>query len=201
MSRLDWILTGLLAIIVVAVLAFFLLFWSEQRQVESFNKQAALQVTVEPLQGTAQSAYAVAAPAARTWAADAVLLHTRGNWPVGTTFTAEQGSWSFLFYSAQRQAVALITTEGTGAEVVSENETAQRFNPDSIAGWQVDSPSVVEQLLDGGGQAFIDQYGDVSLIVSLKAMEGLVWTATLNATDADKLFRLQIDPASGQIIE
>lgn len=201
MNRLEWILTGLLAVLVIAVLALFLLFWSEQQQIENINRQVAAAATVAEERGTAKSAYEVVAPAAHNWAEDAVLLNTRGNWPAGTSFAPEQGSWSFLFYSPQQRAVALIATEGDRAEVVSENQTTERFNPESTAGWQTDSPAVVEQLLANGGQAFIEQHGEVSLIVSLNAMKGLVWTATLNATNADKLFRLQIDPTNGQIIE
>lgn len=201
MSRLEWILTGLLAILVIFVLALLLLFWSEQRQAENFNRQVATQQgSSARLRGTAQSAYEVVEPAARSWAADAVLLRARGNWPVGAAFEPAQGSWSFLFYSPGRRAVALIVPDGSNGRVVSESETEQRFDPAGLQRWQVDSPDVVEQLLANGGHGFIAEHGETSLIVALNAMDRLVWTATLNATRANKLFRLEIDPATGQII-
>ena len=84
---------------------------------------------------------------------------------------------------------------------MSADETAQTFDPAPLDGWQIDSPTVVEQLLAAGGQAFIDEYDEVSLKVTLDATGTLVWEGTLIAADAQKLFRRQMDPATGQIIE
>lgn len=97
--------------------------------------------------------------------------------------------------------MALIVPDGNSASVVSESETEQSFDAAGLRRWQVDSPEVVEQLLGNGGRTFIEQYGEASLIVALNASDHLEWTATLTATEANKLFRLQLDPATGEIVE
>jgi hypothetical protein len=204
MSRFEKLLTGLLAILVISVVVLLLLFWSEQRQIENFNREVGAQVAEQASpeqQGTALGAYAAVAPAARAWAADAALIRARGNWPVGTAFQPAEGSWSFLFYSPQRQAVALLEADKDGANVVSESGTDESFDPAGLQQWQVDSPAVVEQLLANGGRDLVQQSGEASLILALNAMEQLVWTATLNATNANRLLRLEIDPATGQVLE
>ena len=201
MSRSEWLLTGVLAIIVITVVSAFLLFAFEQRPVADASGESAPEVSPAELRGTAKSAYEVAAPTALSWAADAALLRARGNWPVGTSFEPERGSWSFLFYSPGQQEVALVVPDGDSARVASESAADQNFEPAGLQQWQADSPDVVERLLANGGHAFIQQYGEASLIVALNTMDQLVWTATLNATNANKLFRLQMDPATGQIVE
>lgn len=194
-------MTAFLAIVVISVTGLLLFFWTEQREVGKVDRPEADQVPVEQLRGTAEGAYVLVEPVARRWAADARLVRARGNWPAGADFAPAQGTWSFLFYSPQQQAVAFVVADGDGARVVSENETEQRLNPVAFAGWQVDSPEVVEQFMSDGGLDFIAEHGEASLILALNRMEEPVWTATLSATETNALFRLQIDPDTGQIVQ
>jgi hypothetical protein len=200
MSRSESILTAFLGVLVLAVVVAFFYFWSGRHE-DGTVSRVATQPASDVLPSTAQSAYGEAVPVARAWASDAVLLHARGNWPVGTTFLPDRGSWNFLFFSPSRQMVALVVAGGSEAKIVSQNETREHYQPAAIDNWQVDSPDIVEQLLANGGEAFLEEHGEVSLALSLNATDHLLWMATLNATNDNKLFRLRIDPANGRIIE
>jgi hypothetical protein len=205
MNRFEWILSGLLAVLLVVAVVMLLLFWNEQRQEALLPATAAGssgsgQAATPESGRTALSAYHLAQPVAQDWAEDARLLTASATWPAGQVFPAGAASWGLVFYSPGRPATALISVANREARLVRSSSTEKTPQPVDTENWQVDSPAVVEQLLSNGGQAFVDEHGQVSLALTLNTVGELSWQAKLVDTESFEAFTLQFDPITGTLL-
>ena len=197
MSRLEWFLSGILAILLVAVLALGLRVWLErspQREADSVDQGRVLEAR------TALTSYQMAQPAAQQWASDAKLLNARAAWPEGDRFDPKAAAWNFVFYSPGQSATALFTVSQDEATLISNRETDRRLDISATIGWQVDSPQIVSTVMENGGREFLAQHEQGKLTLTLDTNDQFVWRARLINTDVPASLTLQVDPASGEVI-
>jgi hypothetical protein len=195
-SRTEWILGGVLGALILAIVVGLLLFW--------FQGQPASEGEAEELNNltelTAQSAFGLAGSAAQSWAADAALVSARATWGPGVAFETREASWTFTFYSPAAGRVALVSVTGGRANLLNSRETTRTFPAADLDRWEVDSPAALETVLSRGGQAFIDEQGGASVVLSLDA-QALVWQGTIVNTESRRTFILQLDAQRGEVIE
>src|SRR5688500_7618279 len=106
MSRLEWILGGILAVLVLALAIILAFFWL--RPEGNVNNPITSAVT-------ARESYTLAETAARQWAADALLVNARATWPPESTLRPDEVSWDFIFYSPAQSATALVAVRDNQA--------------------------------------------------------------------------------------
>lgn len=198
MSRIEWILSGLVALLFIAVIGVALVIWNAQNPPGTIP---AADGAGDPSQGevdhTAQSAYELALPVARDWAEDAQLLSARATWTQETGFQPATAEWGFLFHSASRQESSLISVTGAAARLVRSASSTRAPAVVDVSNWQVDSPDVLENVLENGGQEFIDSHQKVTLMLGLEATDRLRWQARLFDQDTNDMHIVEVDPVYG----
>ncbi|MDX1688771.1 MAG: hypothetical protein R3248_12375 [Candidatus Promineifilaceae bacterium] len=198
MSKLEWVLSSILAVLLVIVLALLLRFWLERNPGPAGEAAETAQQVVEAR--TARTSYQVAQPVAQQWAADAKLLNARAAWPEGDSFEPEAATWNFVFYSPGQSATALISVSQNEGRLISNRETDRRLNIYATTGWQVDSPQLLSIVMENGGRTFLEQYGEGKLTMTLDTNNQFVWRARLINTEVPASLTLQVDPNSGEMI-
>lgn len=146
---------------------------------------------------TALAAYALAEPLAASWAGDAQLLRARGDWPQGS-FAPQLENWVFVFYSpGQQETVQINVVEGE-ARLAATGAADNAMTPTTAEQWQVDSDRIVSHFLNGaGGELFIDERQDVTLVLTLSMGDAAIWTATLVDWETGDVFGREFDAHSG----
>jgi hypothetical protein len=198
MSRLDWMLTALLAVLVVVVGALLIVFWLQRSDAENVVNNSAVETSSRATH-TAQSAYALAEPVAGAWAPDARLVNASGTWPQNA-FAPDGANWAFLFHSRDEEATALVSVEGERATLIGPTPSDRQVEPVGLERWDVDSPAVVEAALGEGGQDFIDSHEDVEMALTLETDRELIWRVIFFATGTGENLELLISPATGQVV-
>ncbi|HSH02855.1 MAG TPA: hypothetical protein VLL52_10085 [Anaerolineae bacterium] len=193
MSRLEWILGGILAILLVAIVGVLTIFFFRSANPDD-------QETRPIDQYTAQSAYQIALPIAQQWQADAQLLSANVSWPRGPQFAVGDGHWGFTFYSPSQQAIVIISTIGTQGQLVRTQTINRQLNLASVADWPLDSNSALAKFFEFGGQDFLDDQGEAALLLTLNTNPTLTWTGQLMDREALRSFQLKFDARTGDII-
>lgn len=146
---------------------------------------------------TARGAFALAEPLAQSWAGDAVLLRARGDWPQGS-FNPELPNWVFVFYSAGQQATAQVHVVGSEVWIAATGAAPDPFATLTAEQWQVDSDTIVTRFLEGaGGELFIGERQDVTMVLTLTMGETAIWKATLIDWETGDVFGRDFDAHSG----
>lgn len=169
------------------------------RRAGSGASEAAGPVDVAGSATTALSAYDLAAPVADQWASDALLLRARGDWPEGS-FSPQLATWVFVFYSAGRGETVQIDVHSREVQLVDSGPTAAQLAPQPATEWQIDSDAIVESFLAAaGGDLFLEERANVSMVLSLSLDGTATWTATLVDWDTGELLRRDFDASNGYL--
>lgn len=197
MSRLEWIISGLLGLVIVVALS-GIVFWTMARdQAATAQVNAAASAAQQPGGQTAQEAYDMALNVARDWSSDVQLLSASATWPAGASFVSGEASWGFQFYSPAAQSTALIAVDGARARRLRSGPTESSVAPLNVEGWLVDSPQAVEIMMNNGGEQFLQQAGPSSLILTLNLVNQFQWQAKLIDTQTKEVLSMTVDPTSG----
>jgi hypothetical protein len=191
MSRLEWILGGVLAVLLIALAIILGYFWL--RPDGKVNNPITAPVT-------ARESFTVAEAAARQWAADALLVNTRTTWPPESSLRPDEANWDFVFYSPRQTAVALIVVREGQASVLSTNAASQSYTAGDLEQWQVDSPAALETVLANGGRGFREDGPETSVLLTFNAAE-MAWVATLINTATRQTLIIRVDASNGQVME
>ena len=191
----EWVLSGLLLMLILSLGALLLFLRGEETPPEM---QPVATWSFAP--STAAGAYDMARPLAQRWAEDAQMLRARSDWPRGV-FTPEHSKWTFQFYSAQREEVAVISVDGNAVTLVKSDSLQGDVQAADASRWHVDSDEVVQKALQEGGQAFIEQHDEAEMVLILNAHQDLMWTAALVDPSAQVVFNIRLDAASGEVTE
>jgi hypothetical protein len=193
MSRLEWILGGILAVLLVGVAVMVTFVWL--RPAPQTMRPVATRIGL-----TARNAYLVGEPVARAWAADARLIAAQATWQESSSFPVDEASWSLVFYSAGQSTKALVTVVNGAASLISTSEAPPGLEAQALEPWQFDSPDAITRLLLAGGQTFLSQHGKARLVLRLDAHEQLTWKAMLVETKTNWSYSVEIDAREGHII-
>lgn len=201
MSRLEWVLSGLLALLIVVIAVMMLLFWNLNRRQETALPAAPDGGPAEttPAGSTAQEAYRLAQPVAHEWADDARLLSASATWREGAAFTPANAGWSLLFYSPGRSETALISASEGAARLLRSSATERSLEPLDVGKWQMDSPAVVETVMAHGGEEFLQMHNQATLSLTFSALDALQWQAQLIDREQQTMLTIEIDPGSGAV--
>lgn len=207
LTRIEWILGGLLIVLllVVGVLAFLL--WSQPRFTSPPNVPAAAVATPVILaQQTALSAEARANRAAAEWESDAVLYKASTLIPRGASndmINYGLSSWTFTYYSASSNSIASIGVEENQANLQRNQSARTTLSPLAISGWKIDSPEAMRIFLNDGGDTFLSREGQADLIMELRTdtdSNRIEWFISLIAGRSGPTLSMTIDATSGDII-
>lgn len=189
--RIEWFLAGLLTLIILVGLGW--LIWTQLFQA-SPTAQA-------PAVFTARSAYAKAVVAARGWDMEAELVSARTTWNRDAQGSYSQMGWSFVFYSAEQSATALVAVSEDSATLLNSRVSDKVVIPAAIDQWRLDSPAVIESFNDAVDQTFLDSIGEAIFTLTLNMTEPPSWSAALMNLDSGMYFGVELDASSGQTID
>jgi hypothetical protein len=207
MRRSEWVLGGVLGILIVFILAIMLFFFLNKNEISALEQNPDSNINnqsnpVIPVLGiTARQAYMIAEPVARTWAEDAVLLAVRASWPPEQQFQDGLASWNIVFYSPGQSATASIAATGDNAAFLSSRKISGQFAPADLTTWQLDSPAAVESFLNFGARGFLEEQDKVMFILALEMQNGPIWKGTFADTEAQRTIYLNINATNGELLQ
>jgi hypothetical protein len=199
MNRTEWILGGLLAILLIVVTAIALLTWRQNRSLDT-------PVAADNVQrhnqrsDSARGAYTQAKGVAQDWAEDAQLLDGTAIWPPGVQFGPLDASWSFVFFSPQKQQVALVTVADNQARLFRSRPAETAYRPARTADWLLDSPDIITAVMAHGGHDFIQQHGSATLALKIDLNDTPIWQSGLTARETGSRLNLLFDAGTGQLL-
>lgn len=203
-SRKEWMIIGLLLLVVVAVYGALLFIVSgglggSPPQAGPSGPTPWYQVL------TAKEAYPQAEKVAREWRGDARLSSATAAWsrPTVAELTTGRTAWGFSFVSPSAGETAIVTVVGQQAERVQVQRASKVPQLLDAAGWQVDSPKAIRMFLDHGGEGFLRDHpeSEIHLRLSTRAEEGtILWLAVGLSADGQSSTFLQIDAITGRVL-
>lgn len=210
MSRLEWILSGLLAILLIAVIALGLILWLQPDTADLPPPDisgAAVGPAGTGSQQTALLALNPARDAARQWQPDAELLSVSATWPRGASrdmLTDGMASWTFSFYSAAAETVASFSVIDGRANLMTQGPPVDPAAVQTIGGWTVDSQDAIRIMLEQGGEELLQREPDAaSLTMTLSADPQTgepQWFVSLIGQRPDQAVTVWIDANSGETV-
>lgn len=205
MTRTEWILGILLAVLLIFIVAFGLIFWLQPGS--DNNSNVAAVAPTSPFTGhTAVRAYLLAQAEAAKWQPDAGLLKASATWPQGAnqeTLLQGKTTWTFTFYSPGSEMTAVVTVVNEAATLGSTRPAAANLSALDTGSWKIDSNEAIQSFLNSGGSEFLRQNGVSTLTVSLsKTPEGnrTEWFLSLFSVSNGRSYTASIDPTSGDIL-
>ncbi len=204
MNRLERLLVILIVLLVLgigAMVAFFLM--------QPAAPAAVAQPPPAPTQAfrgeTALRAYVLVRDRAQAWQPDAQLAHVTATWPEGSRRDAllQGPAWEFAFDSPAAATAARFMVAGDEVNQLAEQTVSQPLTLPAIGGWQVDSDAAVRQMLEAGGDAFLQRAGATTMTATLRPDEEnvrFVWFISLFGPYTNRTFNMTIDAAVGDII-
>ncbi|MDX1614533.1 MAG: hypothetical protein R3300_09500 [Candidatus Promineifilaceae bacterium] len=148
---------------------------------------------------TARGAHDRADALVRQWANDAALIRARATWGRATDYAPGTGEWTLLYYSPRRAQTALIAVADGRATLTQESSVEPRLATAPVSLWTVDSPTVFEQVVSQGGDAFLRRHPKALLTLTLGLEASPVWQGTLIDRDTRRTFVIELDAETGQI--
>jgi hypothetical protein len=191
MRRSEWILGGVLGLVVVAILIALAVYWLRSRPEEELDINNIENVT-------ALEAYNLALTAAQQWSSDAVMLTARAGWQPQVDFRDGRSSWNFVFYSTSERATAVITVADAKAQLLRTRPQSGQFQTGDISLWRVDSPAAIDQLLKLGADEFMARHANVNLILTLDNQGTPTWRSTFLDTDTNQTYTLNLTADTGE---
>lgn len=149
---------------------------------------------------TAKNAYSIAEPMALGWASDARLFSARATFDPGSDIQSGEGEWTLVFYSPEKYATALISVMENEATFINERNATHNSVLQGLDAWQFDSPDVVAQMLNEGGDEFLRSQPGAVLVLSLD-MEGQGgWKGRFIHKETRRTFTVQLGAENGEVI-
>ncbi len=204
MNRFEWILGGLLVVLLVIVGGLAFMLW---------YRPAAPEMVIQPaealLEGgqTALSALAAASNQAKVWQPDAQLLTATATWSAqdGRSYSSGAASWAFTYYSPGETAVAQISVvENTPSPPLVSQADIPLTPMDISGGWKIDSPQAVTQIMENGGADFLSNKSSTSISLSLNTVGGngrMEWLVSLFDEQSEDFIAMRLDATSGEVLE
>ena len=211
MSRAEWILGGVLVVLLAAVLIAAALLWLPDQDPTNLATPIVATVPVAPTLAVAGStavfAFAAAENKARSWQADAQLVDASATWPQGVTrddILTGSTVWNFTFYSPGQNGVANVQVVDNVPTLLGQRTAPTVLTPLNSTGWQIDSPEAIAILLEqAGGNEFLRTQG-VSILnmnLSLATESGRIeWLVSLFSSQTGQSLIIRVDATSGEII-
>lgn len=205
LSRKEWLIIGVLVLVVVAVYGALLFIVSGGLRGSPPQAGSPGRPTPAYEVLTAKEAYPRAEKVAREWRNDAWLSSATAAWnrPTVDELMKGQTAWGFSFVSPSAGETAIVTVIGQQAGLVQVQPVSKVPEILDVVGWQVDSPQAIRMFLDHGGEGFLRDYpeSEIHLRLSTRAEEGTIsWLAIGLSADGQSSSFLQIDAITGRVL-
>jgi hypothetical protein len=212
MSRAEWILGGILVVLLAVVVIAAALLWLPDSSPEGPIGTLAVTVPVGPPLAdegdTAVLAFAAANETAQNWQPDAQLVEATATWPQGITqddIATGTSIWDFTFYSPAANQIATINQVGNELPKLITQFPAQNVvTPLSTTAWQIDSAEAISILLEqAGGAEFLRSQGVSILTMSLNTVtesSRIEWFISLFSSQTGQSLTIRVDANSGELI-
>lgn len=209
MNRLEWVLAGLLGLLLITVVGLGLMLWLRP-DIGTVPLPAvdAVDAPLAPTPGisrnTAMLSFSVAQATAREWQRDARLARASAVWAQGASredMLNGRATWDFTFLSPEAGSMALISVVEDQAKFMSEQTANQVPALADVSGWQVDSPDAVARVMEEGGEAFLRSAGASTMTATLNtaAENGRIeWFISLISKYSGESFTMRINASSGE---
>jgi hypothetical protein len=210
MTKVEWILGGVLVILLVIVAGLAVSLWIQPGAQTGQVKSVDASVAPTPVYaGQPAMAAAVAAThKAETWQSDAVLYKASATWMQGVdagSLNSGASAWDFTYYSPGSQALASMSVADNVTGAVAPGAENVDLSPlNVVGGWKVDSPEAVRILMEQGGRDFLAREGITAMVMTLTTENGngrLEWLVSLFAPQTENSFSVRLDATSGDILE
>ncbi len=149
-------------------------------------------------------AYREADVAARAEAGDAKLVSASAQWQGvdAETLLAGTGRWSFVFYSAQEQAVLDVVVDTAGAQVVNRTRVWTPPRVLELGAWREGPRDALSIFLAYGGREFLERYPEAVVSLHLGATEtgGARWSLDALDLGSRETLSVRIDAESMQVL-
>ena len=206
MNRLERLLIILIVLLVLGIGAMVALFLMQPETPVTVSQAPPAPAPTLSFRGeTALRAYVLVRDQVQVWQPDAQLAHVTATWPEGSRRDAllQGPAWEFAFYSPAAATAARFTVVGEEVDLRVEQTVGQPLSLPAISGWQVDSDAAVRQMLEAGGDDFLQRAGATTMTASLRPDEEnarFVWFISLYGPYSNRVFNTTIDAAAGDII-
>lgn len=213
MSRLEWILTGLLGLLLVVVLAMGLLLWLQPGigigaapPLPTVEVDAPVAPTPDLPRDTALLAFTTAQVKAQSWQSDAVLVQASATWTQGAPrddLLNGMATWDFTFMSPSAGAVAIFSVVDEEVKLIAENDLQQELTLQDVSGWRLDSPQAIARMMEEGGASFLGGAGTSTMTASLhtgRHPDKIEWFISLISKYSGESFTARIDATSGDVL-
>lgn len=209
MTKLEWILTGTLGVLVVIVGALALLLW-QRPGIGAAPPLPVVDAPVAPTPALARStallAFSTARAAAQAWQPDAQLAHAAATWTQGARkedLLTGMATWDFTFVSPAAGALTVVSVIEDEAKLIAERSIAEAPALQDVSGWRIDSPRAVAQLMEAGGEAFLLGSGTTTMTASLSTAQEngqIEWFISLISKYTGDSFTVRLNATSGDLI-
>ena len=205
MTRTEWVLGILLAVLLIFIVALGLIFWLQPGN----NNNGSVVAVAPTSQFTGQTAIQASLLAqieAAKWQSDAALLKASATWPQGSsreTLLQGKTTWSFTYYSPGAQETAVVTVVDEVATFGSTRPAPGTLFPIDSGAWKIDSHEAIQSFLDSGGGQFLSLSGVSTLTISLSKetdSNRMEWFLSLFSVSNSRSYTASIDAASGEIL-
>ena len=216
MSRLEWVLGILLAVLLLVVAGISLMLWFRPTEPTMTAPEPAVELELDPLEvaptsvyegETARFAYAAAQQTAVSDYADAVLLTASADWPHGSGLAQlEDGetTWIFSFYSPSTGKTAVYAVADSAVSYITESTYQPTISPlISVGSWEIDSDDAMQRFLDAGARAFIQREGVTTTTFTFSTDnpdDYIEWNMIIFSTKTSNAFQLKVNATTGDII-
>jgi hypothetical protein len=213
MSRLDWLLGGLLFVVLLIVVVSGLFFWQQSQLALALTPVAGQGITAVAPTTTlpnepALISFGRAQGRVRNgWQQDAALVTASATWPLVNSadeLRDGEANWNFIFYSPSESTAVAANVGNQQVSVSDPYPIYQKLDPLEVSGWQIDSHEALVVFLLHGGNQFLDQQEDVTVTSQLDAYSDnsrMVWLVSAFANRNGNTLTLVIDATSGDVIE
>lgn len=210
MTKVEWILGGVLVILLVIVAGLAVSLWIQPGAQNGEAPFVDAGVAPTPIYaGQPAMAAAVAANRqAQTWQSDAVLYKASATWMQGVDagrLNSGASAWDFTYYSPETQAMASMSVaDNVSGAVIPGPEQVVVTPLDVVGGWKVDSPEAVRILMEQGGSDFLAHEGVTAMVMTLTTENGngrLEWLIGLFAPQTENSLSIRLDATSGDVLE
>ncbi len=213
MSRLEWILGILLAVLLLLAAGISLILWFRPTLPTTAPE---LGVVLDPLavaptsvyEGeTAQFAYGLAQRTAVSNQPDSVLLTASADWPHGSGLDQlEDGetAWVFSFYSPSTGKTAVYSVADSDVSHITDGTYKPTVLPLINAGsWEIDSNEAMQHFLDEGARSFLQREGVTTttfIFTTDNPDDRIVWDMMMFSAKTGNIFQMQVNATTGETI-
>lgn len=209
MSRLEWILTGVLGLLLVVVLVMGLLLWLRPgigTAPPLPTVDAPVAATPSLVRNTALLAFSSAQAEAQAWQPDAQLVQASATWTQGAgreDLLSGRATWDFTFISPSADATAVFSVIEDEPQLIAENDLQRDVAVQDVSGWRLDSPDAIARVMEEGGEAFLRGAGTTTMKASLDTArhpDKIEWFISLISKYSGNSFTARIDATSGDVL-